>query len=172
MVTDNGEIKGQHLRKTTQKNPFGENRNSLSRYMRRYSSTTQGTGARRRECFSQHFQDNMVIFERRWSFMYWDKSSQSTIAKLSPTTGTVTDQKTYSINEIRQNMGKNSSVAGEWTVQFRKECVKAAPSYPFHFTDQESAAGIFFSCQWLHRHFVLRCEQEGGKKILVCCRHS
>lgn len=75
--------------------------------------------------------------------MYWDKSSQSTIAKLSPATATVTDQKTYSINEMRQNMCKNSSVAGEWTVQFRKECVESALSYPFHFTDQESTAGVF-----------------------------
>lgn len=68
---------------------------------------------------------------------------------------------------MRQNVFKNSSVAEEWTVQFRKGCVKTAPSYPFHFTDQESAVWIFFSCQWLHRHFMLKYEQEGEKIIIL-----
>lgn len=49
-------------------------------------------------------------------------------------------KETYPINKMRQNVCKNSSVADEWTVQFRKECVKIAPSYPFHFPDQESVA--------------------------------
>lgn len=53
------------------------------------------------------------------------------------------------------------------TVQFRKECVKSDPSDPFHFTDQESAAWIYFGCQWLHRHFMLRCEQGGKKKKIL-----
>jgi len=48
------------------------------------------------------------------------------------------------MKEIRQNMWKNSSVADERTVQFRKEYVKIAPIYPFHFTDHESAASIFY----------------------------
>lgn len=37
-------------------------------------------------------------------------------------------------------MCENTSVVDERTVQFRKECVKIAPSSPFHFTDNESAA--------------------------------
>lgn len=68
---------------------------------------------------------------------------------------------------------KISTLVDERTVQFRKGRVKIAPCYPFHFTDHESAAWIFYWLLMTPRALSAKVQTGGGKgKSCPCCVRS